>query len=249
MEHRVKRPGRLGRLLLLDLDGTIADIEADPSDAAIDASTLAALADLAAPDPLGLVIVTGRALADADRMLGGLKLPVLASHGAEARVLGFSLPESGASIVAVRGRIEEIAARCPGVLVEWKPYSAAFHFRPVPELGPRVWEALCAFVGDHPAFRIQGGRMVVEVLPAGMSKARAVDHLLHMQGYRQRRPIYVGDDPADEAAMAVVEALGGTALRVAGEHFSSDVADFDGPADVRMWLAALVADARLHAVQ
>jgi trehalose 6-phosphate phosphatase len=235
--------------LLLDLDGTIADIQANPGDAAIDAFTLAALADLAARDPLGLVIVTGRSLADADRMLGGLKLPIIASHGAEARVRGFSLPEDGASIAAVRSRIEEIATRCPGVMVEWKPYSAAFHFRAEPELGPRVWEALSAFTQAHPAFRIQGGRMVFEVVPAAMSKARAVEHLLQVPGYRQRPPIYVGDDPADEAAMAIVEAGGGTALRVAGEHFGLSVADFDGPASVRTWLAALLADARLLEVR
>lgn len=242
MRQRVDSPGRSGRLLLLDLDGTIADIQAEPSEAAIDASTLVALANLAAPDPLGLMIVTGRSLADADRMLGPLKLPIIASHGAEARVRGFSLPEAGPSIAAVRESIEEIAARCPGVLVEWKPYSAAFHFRAVPEVGPRVWEALCAFTQARPAFRIQGGRMVFEVVPTGISKARAVEHLLQVPRYSRRRPIYVGDDPADEAAMAIVEAVGGTALRVAGEHFGPSVADFDGPAAVRTWLAALLAD-------
>jgi trehalose 6-phosphate phosphatase len=54
-----------------------------------------------------------------------------------------------------------------------------------------------------------------------------------------RRPVMIGDDVGDEAALSVAEQLGGMALRVAGEHFGKDTADFDSVGDVRAWLEAV----------
>lgn len=226
-------------LLLLDLDGTIADITSEPGDARVDADAVRALGGLLDCDPFGLVIVTGRSLADADRMLAPVQLPILASHGAESRVRVSSLPLNLPRIDAVRGSIESVAARFPGVLVEWKPFSVAMHVRAVPHFFAPLQAALGAFERDYPAFRIQAGRLVLEVVPAGVSKAHAVGWLLQTAEYRARRAVYVGDDSADEAAMAVVELGGGRALRVAGEHFARSQSQFDGAYAVRAWLAEI----------
>ena len=43
----------------------------------------------------------------------------------------------------------------------------------------------------------------------------------------------------DESAFLAAERLGGLGLRVAGEHFTAEAADFDGVAEVRAWLEAL----------
>lgn len=226
-------------LLLLDLDGTIADICAEPGDAMVDADCKGTLEALARCDPFGLVVVTGRSLADADRMLHPLELPIIASHGAEVRVAGYSAPVDLMPIGGLRGAIEALVAKFPEVRVEWKPFSAAIHVRSAPELLVPVREAVEAFARAHPAVRVQSGRLVFEIVSAGVSKAGAVGHLLQLPGYRFRRAVYVGDDHADEAAMAVVQRLGGTALRVAGEHFGHAEAQFDGAHAVRAWLAKL----------
>ena len=44
---------------------------------------------------------------------------------------------------------------------------------------------------------------------------------------------------ATSSAFLAAERLGGLALRVAGEHFDSGTADFDGVHSVRAWLEAL----------
>jgi hypothetical protein len=51
----------------------------------------------------------------------------------------------------------------------------------------------------------------------------------------------IGDDVGDEAAFAAAVRLGGSALRVAGEHFGRDAANLDGPADVHRLLMRVVA--------
>lgn len=236
-----------GDLLLLDLDGTIADIVADPHTAAIDDGAKRALARLAVPDPAGIVIVTGRSLADADRMLIPLRLAILASHGAEVRVPGVSAPHGLAGIEDARGALEALAAQVPGVAVEWKPFSAAMHFRQAPDVEQAVRVGLEAFVAAWPQYRIQPGRMVYEVVPEAVSKARAVAWLMETPRYVRRRAVYVGDDRADEAAMAVVEARGGIALRVAGEYFGRDVSRFENAAAVRAWLCQIAEGAERFA--
>ena len=62
--------------------------------------------------------------------------------------------------------------------------------------------------------------------------------------FKGRRPVMIGDDVGDESAFEAAERLGGVGLRVAGEHFSAEVSDFGGVADVRAWLEALVDSAR-----
>ncbi len=239
MAYLADRRPDVGDLLLLDLDGTIADITTNPDAAVIDEGAKRALAVLAAADPAGLVIVTGRSLADAERMLCPVELPMLASHGAEVRVPGVGMPKNVVGIDNVRDTLEGLATRFPGVWVEWKPFSAAMHFRGAPDVEVGVRLALDAFVRACPAYRIQAGRMVFEVVPAGVSKASAVEWLLETPRFEARRAIYVGDDSADEAAMAVVLARGGIALRVAGEHFDPSVSQFDDAAAVRVWLSGM----------
>jgi trehalose 6-phosphate phosphatase len=228
-------------LLLLDLDGTVIDIAPLPGAVVVDSAVKWALHELSTRDPLGLVIVTGRALSDADRLLGPLRLPAIASHGAEMRVAGTAAVGTGAlSVRYLRPLIETLTSPfvLQGAVLEWKPYSAAVHVRAAPELAGPVEDALQRFVERHQSYRVQPGRHVFEVLPAGVSKANAVARLMQHLPYAGRRPIYIGDDRADDDAMRQVEKVGGTALQVAGEYFPICGAHFASASDVRSWLVA-----------
>lgn len=228
-------------LLLLDLDGTVIDIAPLPGAVVVDGALKSALHELLTRDPLGLVIVTGRALSDADHLLAPLRLPAIASHGAEVRVTGTAAAGTGAlSVRYLKPLIEAVMMPFvpQGAVLEWKPYSAAVHVRAAPELTGSVQDALQTFVERHRSYRVQPGRHVFEVLPAGVSKATAVARLMQHLPYAGRRPIYIGDDSADHDAMREVEKVGGTALQVAGEYFPKDAAHFASAADVRAWLVA-----------
>jgi trehalose 6-phosphate phosphatase len=49
----------------------------------------------------------------------------------------------------------------------------------------------------------------------------------------------VGDDYGDESAIRMAQQLGGFGLKVAGEYFPADEADFSGVADARAWFATV----------
>jgi trehalose 6-phosphate phosphatase len=62
---------------------------------------------------------------------------------------------------------------------------------------------------------------------------------MRLSDFQGRRPVMIGDDHGDEPAMEEAENLGGLGLKVAGEHFSRNGADFASPSRVRSWLAHL----------
>jgi trehalose 6-phosphate phosphatase len=231
---------RSADLILLDLDGTVIDIAERPDQVVVEPAFKTTLQRLQTRDPLGLVLVTGRALAVADELLHPLRLNSIASHGAECRVARTLASPTVDPIAHLRPGLEELARLFDEATVEWKPFSVAIHFRLVPHLSGPLYVALSAFIRANPGYRIQDGRHVFEIVPNAVSKAEAVRRLLRHLPYAARRPVYIGDDSADSDAMSVVEGHGGWGLRVAGEYFASLDANFESPAAVREWLLSLV---------
>ncbi|MFD1333838.1 trehalose-phosphatase, partial [Methylopila musalis] len=74
-----------GLALFLDLDGTVLDLAPTPDAVVIAPEALAAIGVIAQRLDGALAIVTGRTLADVDRILSPLRLPAAALHGAELR--------------------------------------------------------------------------------------------------------------------------------------------------------------------
>lgn len=224
-------------LLLLDLDGTLIDIASRPDGVIVDPKLITDLQRLFERDPLSLVVVTGRALADADRLLAPLKLATIASHGAEVRVAGTGAGPSPPPIAHLRPLIERICRPFPGIVLEWKPFSAAIHYRDVPFLAEQIGKVMAQFADDNPEYRIQEGRRVYEVIPSDISKKSAVLRLMQHLPYAGRQVAFIGDDHADHDAMLAIEAMGGVGHKVAGEYFSTATAQFSSPSEVRAWLA------------
>lgn len=231
---------RSADLILLDLDGSVIDIAERPDQVIVQPALKVTLQRLQTRDPLGLVLVTGRTLAVADELLHPLRLSAIASHGAECRVAGTVASQKVNPIAQIRPVIEKLARHFELATVEWKPFSVAIHFRMAPHLSGHLYDALSAFIRENPGYRIQDGRYVFEIVPNAVSKAEAVRRLLRQLPYATRRPVYIGDDSADSDAMSVVEGHGGWGLRVAGEYFAPQDANFQSPAAAREWLVSLV---------
>jgi trehalose 6-phosphate phosphatase len=88
---------------------------------------------------------------------------------------------------------------------------------------------------------LRRGRKVLEAVPKDFSKGTALIGLASQAPFAGRRPVMIGDDVGDEPALGAAERLGGLGLRVAGEHFDKDAADFGGVDDVLAWLGAIAA--------
>jgi trehalose 6-phosphate phosphatase len=113
---------------LLD-DGTIIDIGPSPSEVHVSDELLQSLKRLFDLTGGAVALVSGRPIADLDRLFSPLRLPSVGGHGAEMRldenkVFFFAkpLPED------LRKRLADPAALSPGVLVEDKKYSLVLHF-------------------------------------------------------------------------------------------------------------------------
>jgi len=184
------------------------------------------------------VLVTGRALADLDRHLGGARFPAAGQHGAEYRFDPDKPAEvrTAAAMEEARRHVRDFARRHPQVLVEDKGAAIALHYRAAPGLGTALGELAAAIVEDSQgALDMTPGKSVVEIRPAGADKGAAVRAFLDAAPFRARRPLVVGDDVTDEAAFAAALAARGTAVKVgAGE--TGAPWRLPAPDAVRRWL-------------
>ena len=184
--------------LFLDVDGTLAPIVARPEDARVPDETRSLLRGLIAR--YGLVAcVSGRASADARRIVGVEELVYVGTHGLELA--------PGAA--AWREQIERFANTVdwPPEWIEDKGLSLSLHYRQSPEPEQsrlalkRVAEA-AEEVGLHARF----GRMTLEILPpVEADKGSAVRSLLEQRGLE--RALYAGDDTTDLDAFRALEGL------------------------------------------
>jgi trehalose 6-phosphate phosphatase len=194
-------------VLLLDVDGTLAPIAPRPEDARVPPATLAVLRALADAPDTHLALVTGRAAADARRLVPLEHLWVVGNHGAEQVAPGGAHavdPGVAAHAPALRHAVAELGAELagvPGAWVEDKGWSASVHYRQVaPENAHRVVGAARA-AGARGGLRAVGGKMVVELRApvdvdkgtAGVALARALG-----AGAPGAAVFAAGDDVTDE---------------------------------------------------
>ncbi len=228
--------------LFLDLDGTLIDIAATPEGVSVPPGLVSLIQRIEQQLTGAVAIVTGRRIEDVDRLLAPLRLVAAGVHGAELRRAGGGEVEAAAEPVPeeVVVAAARIASDENGIRLEAKGGAVALHFRARPEAGPRLAAALGEVVSAHgDVLILRRGRMVIEVVPRTVSKGGAIEALMALPAFRGRRPLMIGDDVTDESALAAAVRLGGAGLKVAGEHFTAEEADFGGTAAVRAFLETL----------
>jgi trehalose 6-phosphate phosphatase len=228
--------------LFLDLDGTLIDVAPRPELVVIPPDLVTLLSRLSAGFNGAVAIVTGRPISDLNRFLAPLQPIAAGIHGAELRtVLNGEVNRIVAPMEAwVVAAVRQLCDIAPGVIVECKTYSIAVHYRLAPAAEPAIEAGLQAILANSPDHLILcPGRKVIEVVPKGIAKGAALEALLELPQFRGRRPIMIGDDVPDHSALDAAVRRGGLGLRVAGEHFPGNSADFAGPSQVRTWLAGL----------
>ncbi|UYN95779.1 MAG: trehalose-phosphatase [Enhydrobacter sp.] len=219
--------------LFLDVDGTLLEIAETPENVVVPADLPELLTQLR--DHLGgaLAIVSGRPIAQIDRLFDPFCSSAAGEHGAALRFDDGTREEMPA-VASVpdswRVALAAAADRWPGVRLEPKPHGVTIHYRLAPDRGNEVWQVARSLVPENdPWFRLLPAREAVEIGLRGSSKGSAVQRLMRQPAFRGRKPIFIGDDFTDEAGMSAARELGGIGLRVAD--------DFDGdPAQVRAWL-------------
>ena len=229
--------------LLLDVDGTLIDIGPTPTDVHVSGELRELLVRLSPQLGGALALVSGRPIADLDRLFAPLELPAIGGHGAEMRrhtgkiTVGVDpLPQD------LRRRLAGVATPGSGIVVEDKGYSLALHFRNVPQhekyLRQSIDAGRAAFPGE--ATEVQPGKFVFEVKRPGVSKGGAVRALMAEPPFSGRQPVFIGDDATDDTVFAALPDLKGLGFSV-GRSFAGLAGMFDSPAQLRRALQHLAA--------
>jgi trehalose 6-phosphate phosphatase len=230
--------------VLLDVDGTLIEIAATPQDARVPHGLKHVLSRLR--DGLGgaLALVSGRPLADLDRMFAPLRVALVGGHGAEYRLTPdgeIDRSRVAAMDAQLRHRLTAIADGTPGILVEDKGYSIALHYRLVPERERWVREEIARVCAAFPHIPVEilPGKSLFEVKPPAFNKGIAVRALMRQPPFKNRRPVFLGDDVTDESVFRVMPEFDGLAFSV-GRRFPSTNGYFATPREVRHWLYGFI---------
>ena len=225
----------------LDVDGTLVEIASRPDAVRIEAHLRTLLAELHQAAGGALALVSGRALADLDRLFAPLKLPCAGQHGAERRDSAGRMRRHTDGIAALRTCADGFAAFAnarPGMLFEDKGGTLALHFRARPECRAETLHIMLGALGRLGAgYNLIEGKMVYEITAAGHDKGKAISAFMKEPPFAGRVPVFIGDDTTDEYGFSVVNALGGHSLKVGSGRTLARWMIADA-ATVRTWLAA-----------
>lgn len=236
-------------VLMLDVDGTLAPIVSRPHEAEVPAETRRVLAALAALDTVRVALVSGRAAADARRMVSVSNVWVIGNHGFEVltpdgdELVDAELAPWRQAVGQAARRLSVLVAPVPGVILENKVWTLSIHYRLAdPAVTPKLREAVEQTASAH-GLRTTAGKLVLEVRPpARVDKGTAVLHLgARLGGLSEHGSlVFVGDDRTDEDAFRALRLRSRDAVTVRVTHgedadTSAEFAVSD-PAEVREFL-------------
>lgn len=225
----------------LDVDGTLLELARTPQAVHVGQEIVELIRALHAATGGAVALVSGRSLADLDQRFGLGQISAAGQHGLERRDAADDIrrqalgPAPAARVIA---GLAPLLRREAGLLVEDKGFTVAVHYRRAPQLGARLAVLLQRIVSGMDGFELQPGKFVIEIKPIGYSKGSAVEEFMSTAPFRDRMPVFIGDDLTDESAFAVVNRLGGLSIKVGAGPTCAGYRLSDVPA-VRGWLGEL----------
>lgn len=228
--------------LFLDLDGTLVDLIDRPDEVRADADLHDILARVGHALNGRLAIVSGRSLAQLDRILGPIAqdLVLSGSHGCEIRAQGaIRCPGRDGTLDIATERMRKFAQISPLVLLEEKSFGVALHYRMLPEIEPEARD-LATQLAEELRLYVQLGKMMVELRPYGYSKGDAIRLLMTEPTMAGPSPIFAGDDITDENGFEAVADLGGHGILVGPARLTAAHYALPDIAAMRRWLRELV---------
>jgi trehalose 6-phosphate phosphatase len=227
----------------LDIDGTLIELAPSPDEIHVDEQLALLIERLHAWTGGAVALITGRSIADVDRIFPLQGMAIAGQHGVEIRTPDGRLSVHDApleGLEAVRTRLAKVTARHPRLLAEFKGVSVALHYRAAPQLAGYAHRLMRRLQSSFlPGYVVQAGKRVVELKPAGKDKGIAISELLQEPPFYGRVPVLLGDDSTDELGFAVVNEIGGHSIKV-GRGKSCASWRLEDVAAVRNWLSEAI---------
>nr|WP_183197846.1 trehalose-phosphatase [Brevundimonas mediterranea] len=229
-----------GIALFLDMDGVLAPMAPTPDGVGPVARRTAALKAVEARLAGRVAIVSGRTIAEVDRISDHALTSASGVHGLERRLKDGSIsrgaPDAGVA-VALAG-FKAFAADRPGVIVEDKGVSAGLHYRQAPEQTDAA-KALAKRLQVETGLSLQPGHMVLELKTPGADKGTAVIDFMQDAPFKDAIPVMLGDDLTDEHGFEAAAALGGYGVLVGPQRETAARYRLDDVDAVLTWLEAV----------
>jgi trehalose 6-phosphate synthase/phosphatase len=193
--------------IFVDYDGTLRELEMEPSAACPTEELLQLLARLRKRPDVEVTIISGRRADDLEAWLGGCGFGLVAEHGARLRRPGSDVWErldrnvSYAWKAEVTRVLRAYEQSTPGSFIEEKQTGVVWHYRKAdPAFGE--WKAKQLFeeleaVTSNQALEVRHGKKIVEVAATQVNKGAAVMRLLEDRRYDL--VVTAGDDLTDES--------------------------------------------------
>jgi trehalose 6-phosphate phosphatase len=222
------------------MDGVLAPLAATPDAVMPDARRTALLRVVADRFAGRVAIVSGRTIAEVDRIAEAALVPVAGVHGLERRRADGSLDRISAA-PAVRTAalaFERFARTRPGMIVEDKSVSAGLHYRGAPAEAAAA-EALARSLAVETGLTLQPGKLLVELKTPGTDKGTALIAFMLEQPFVGAIPVMLGDDLTDEHGFQAALDLGGFGVLVGPLRPTAATFGLPDVDAVLAWLEAL----------
>ena len=209
-------PLRLTRpALFLDMDGVLAPLAETPDDVVPHPERTAALRAVADRLQGRVAIISGRTIAEIDRIAESSAASASGVHGLERRRADGSLDraEPAPTVRDAVAAFEDFARTRPGIIVEDKTVSAGLHFRLAPDEGDSAL-ALARNLAARTGLAMQAGNLVVELKTPGTDKGTALQAFMEEAPFAGSIPVMLGDDLTDEDGFRVAGQFGGFGVLV-----------------------------------
>lgn len=223
--------------LFLDLDGVLAPIEPAPEATAPDPERTRLLKRLRKVFEGRLAVLSGRTIAEVDRICEGAAVAVAGVHGLERRRADGSIVcrEVHVALAGVASPLEAFAAARPGVRIEHKRGALALHYRQAPDAAGAA-EALARELAESHGLALQPGKMVFELKTPGSDKGSALADFQAEAPFAGHRPIMLGDDLTDEHAFRAAIRGGGFGVLVGPDRGTAALYRLGDVGAVFTWL-------------
>ncbi|XP_055600959.1 uncharacterized protein LOC129749878 [Uranotaenia lowii] len=223
--------------ILLDFDGTLAELTSHPDLSAMTPEMRLVLANLAASKKVFLSIISGRHVDGLKAKVGIDNIIYSGNHGLEVLYQNGSRHNQGISkeladnfSKMVNQLTTELAH--DGAWVENKNVSLTFHHRAVdPSLVPEL-DARAKQIIESYGYRANSAHAAVEAKPPiDWNKGFAAEYILRTSfdpDWKNRKVIFAGDDTTDEDAMKAIKGYG-RSFRITKDPNLKTYADYKIP--------------------
>lgn len=227
--------------LFLDIDGTLLEFAEQPHLVKVSGALQSLLGSLSKTLNGAVSLISGRRIADIDRLFKDVSYPVAGVHGLERRTADGRLIEVVDSNLdeSLMSELLDLGAIDPDILIENKERTIAIHYRQAPGIKTELQTRIQILTAGRPDLLVLNGNMVFEIKTAGTDKGSAINAFMQEEPFKGRIPVFLGDDETDEAGFDAVRNRNGVAVLVGADKPTKAEFQLASVADAHEWLDTL----------